>query len=338
MRAAVLQAPGTPLALMDVPDPVAGPGQVLLRVGACGVCRTDLHLLDGELPEPKRPVIPGHQVVGRIVALGAGTEGWRVGDRVGVPWLGWACGQCPFCLRGEENLCNHAKFTGHGLDGGFAEMAVADARFCLPIPEGYSDVEAAPLLCAGLIGYRTLRLAGLPETHPRVGLYGFGAAAHVIVQVLRHQGREAYAFTRSGDTAAQGFARRLGARWAGGSDESPPHPLDAALLFAPVGALVPAALGHVRKGGTVVAGGIHMSDIPSFPYALLWGERTLRSVANLTRQDGRDLLALAPEVPIRTQPVPYPLEDAARALDDLRHGRFQGAAVLVPENRVESPA
>ncbi|MFW6051331.1 MAG: zinc-dependent alcohol dehydrogenase family protein, partial [Myxococcota bacterium] len=330
MRAIVLDAPGHPLRLDEVPEPRAERGQVLLQVGACAVCRTDLHLLDGELPDPKKPVIPGHQVVGRVLAVGPEVDRFREGERVGVAWLGWACGACDFCRRGQENLCDRALFTGYTLDGGYAERMAADARFCFSVPDAYTDVEAAPLLCAGLIGYRTLRMAGPPEHTRRVGIYGFGAAAHLIAQVLVHQQREVYAFTRPGDGEAQAFARRLGATWAGGSDEDPPVPLDAALLFAPVGSLVPAALRHVRKGGQVVSGGIHMSDIPSFPYNVLWGERVVRSVANLTRADGEELLAIAPQVPVRTETTTYPLEEAARALQDLRHGRYSGSAVLVP--------
>ncbi|MFW6085831.1 MAG: zinc-dependent alcohol dehydrogenase family protein [Myxococcota bacterium] len=330
MRAVVLDEPGQPLRVGDVPEPRPGPGQVVMEVGACGVCRTDLHLLDGELPEPRKPVIPGHQIVGRVVERGEGVDRLREGDRIGVPWLGWTCGECDFCARGEENLCDRARFTGHTLDGGFAEYAAADARFCFPIADAYSDVEAAPLLCAGLIGYRTLRMAGPREHNQRVGIYGFGAAAHLLAQVLTHQGREVYAFTRPGDEEGQRFARRMGATWAGGSDQTPPVRLDAALLFAPVGALVPAALRHLRKGGQVVSGGIHMSDIPSFPYSLLWGERVVRSVANLTREDGAEFLALAPKVPVRTETTVYPLAGAAEALEDLRHGRFRGSAVLVP--------
>ena len=322
MRAVVLPAPGEELRVEDVPDPRAGPGQVVLRVRACGICRTDLHLIDGELPEPKKPVIPGHQIVGEVVAIGEGVDRFDEGDLVGVPWLGWTCGTCRYCRAGQENLCDAARFTGHGIDGGMAERAAADARFAFPIPDGYAPEQAAPLLCAGLIGYRTLRMAGDAE---HIGIYGFGAAAHIVAQVARHEGRTLYGFTRPGDTVGQAFARRLGCTWSGGSDEPPPEALDAALIFAPVGALVPA-----RKGGVVVCGGIHMSDIPSFPYEALWGERVLRSVANLTRRDGEEFLALAPDVPVETEVHPYPLERAAAALEDLRHGRFSGAAVIVP--------
>jgi propanol-preferring alcohol dehydrogenase len=297
-----------------------------VRVTACGVCRTDLHVIDGELQPVLPNVVPGHEIVGQVAAMGPGAEGWSLGQRVGVPWLGHTCGRCAYCRSGRENLCDHPVFTGWTRDGGYADHVLADASFCLALPESYGDVEAAPLLCAGLIGYRTLRMAGDPG---RLGIYGFGAAAHIVAQVARHEGRQLFAFTRPGDRAAQAFAIELGAAWAGGSDELPPEPLDAALVFAPVGALVPAALRAVRKGGVVVLGGIHMSDIPSMPYALLWGERALRSVANLTRRDGEALLALAPRVPIRTQAVPYPLTEANRALADLREGRLQGAAVLV---------
>ncbi len=318
MRAMVLDAPGRPLRAAAVPDPVPGPGQLLVRVLACGVCRTDLHVVDGELPEPKLPLIPGHQVVGEVVGSGA---------RVGIPWLGWTCGECRFCRAGYENLCDRARFTGYSLDGGFAELAVADERYCLPLPEGYPDLQAAPLLCAGLIGYRSLRLAGEAE---RVGLYGFGASAHIVCQVAAWQGRRVFALTREGDEEGQAFARSLGAEWAGGALSGPPEELDAAILFAPAGELVPAALRAVRKGGSVVCAGIHMSDIPSFPYELLWGERVLRSVANLTRADGEEFLALAPQVPVRTEVEAFPLERANEALDRLRRGDLRGAAVLVP--------
>jgi len=292
------------------------------------VCRTDLHVMDGDLSEPKLPLVLGHEIVGRVAAVGAGVNGWEIGTRVGVPWLGATCGECRYCREGRENLCDHARFTGYNLDGGFAEWTVADARFCLPLPDGLSDLEAAPLLCAGLIGYRSLRLAGPGE---RLGLYGFGAAAHIVVQVARHLGRRLFAFTRRGDTAAQAFARELGVEWAGDSESAPPEELDAAIIFAPVGALVPTALRHVAKGGTVVCGGIHMSDIPAFPYDILWGERVVRSVANLTRQDGEEFLALAPKVPVATRVQPYPLDRANEAMDDLRGGRLQGAAVLTVE-------
>lgn len=326
MRAMVLKRPGEPLRLQELPVPRAGPGQVLLRVRSCGVCRTDLHVVDGELREPKLPLVPGHQIVGQVTDLGVGVTGLALGARIGVPWLGGSCGVCSYCASERENLCDAPRFTGYQIDGGFAEYCVADARFCFPIPEGYADLQAAPLLCAGLIGYRALRMAG---SAARLGLYGFGAAAHIVIQVARWQGREVYALTSPGDTAAQQFAQRLGAAWAGGSDEAPPKQLDAALIFAPVGTLVPQALRAVRKGGVVVCAGIHMSDIPSFPYADLWGERVLRSVANLTRRDGEEFLALAPQVPVQTEAHPYPLERANEALSDLRAGRFTGAAVIV---------
>ncbi len=323
----VLESPGQPLRPADVPVPIPGPAQVLLRVRACGVCRTDLHVADGELPNPKLPLILGHEIVGVVEACGAGVQRYAPGDRVGVPWLGWTCGTCRYCRSGRENLCDYARFTGYQLDGGYAEYTVADERYCFPIPPQYSDVEAAPLLCAGLIGYRSLVAAGEGE---RLGIYGFGAAAHIIVQVARHRGHKVYAFTRPGDNEAQQFALELGAAWAGPSDRPPPEPLDAAIIFAPVGALVPAALRAVVKGGVVVCAGIHMSDIPSFPYAILWGERVVRSVANLTRRDGEEFLALAPRVPVRTETVPLPLDQANKALDRLRSGRLRGAAVLVP--------
>lgn len=322
----VLHAPREGLRLEERAVPAPEPGQVRIRVRACAVCRTDLHVLDGDLSEPKLPLVLGHEVVGEVTALGDGVSGLTVGDRVGVPWLGWTCGACAQCRAGRENLCRRARFTGYTLDGGFADAMVADARYCFPL-EGGDAVTQAPLLCAGLIGHRALRMAGDAE---RVGLFGFGAASHIVAQLLRHEGRRFFAFTRPGDARAQSFARELGAEWAGGSDEAPPSPLDAALIFAPVGALVPRALEAVRPGGSVVCGGIHMSDVPSFPYRLLWGERVLRSVANLTRQDGERLLALAPTIPIRTRTHTYALEDAARALDDLREGRFEGAAVLTP--------
>ncbi|KDB08219.1 zinc-binding alcohol dehydrogenase family protein [Burkholderia sp. lig30] len=313
------------LLLRDLPDPSPGPGQLLIDVHACGVCRTDLHVVDGDLTEPKRPVIPGHEIVGTVAALGQGVTGFTVGERVGVPWLGHTCGHCAFCAADRENLCDAPGFTGYTIDGGYAERTVADAHYCLRLPPGYDDVHAAPLLCAGLIGYRTLALAGDAR---RVGIYGFGAAAHIVAQVARHQGREVYAFTRPGDTAAQQLALRLGARWAGGSDTRAPEPLDAALIFAPVGALVPLALAAVVKGGTVVCGGIHMTDISSFPYSLLWEERKLLSVANLTRADGDAFMAIAGEIPLEIEATRYPLADANRALDDLRAGRLSGAAVL----------
>lgn len=325
MRAMRLHEARTPLRLEAMAIPMPGPGQVLLRVHACAVCRTDLHVVDADLTEPKLPLVPGHEIIGTIAALGPEVDRFRVGDRVGVPWLGWTCGTCAFCRAGHENLCADARFTGYQIDGGYAEYTVADARFCFAIPDGYSDIDAAPLLCAGLIGYRALVMAGDAR---RLGLYGFGAAAHIIAQVARWQGRRLFAFTSPGDAEAQAFARSLGAEWAGGSDEPPPEPLDAAIIFAPVGSLVPAALRAVERGGTVVCAGIHMSLIPSFPYDILWGERVVRSVANLTRRDGEEFLALAPQVPVRTRPVPYRLEDANQALDDLRAGRVTGAAVL----------
>jgi propanol-preferring alcohol dehydrogenase len=327
MRAMLLEAPRTPLREADLPVPDPGPGQVLLRVHACGVCRTDLHVVDAELTEPKLPLVPGHEIVGSVVRTGEGAERFAVGDRVGVPWLGWTCGVCRYCRAGRENLCDRARFTGYQIDGGYADHTVADERYCFPLPAGYGDTDAAPLLCAGLIGYRSLVLAGDAR---RLGLYGFGAAAHIIAQVARHQGRTVYAFTRPGDAAGQQFARDLGATWAGGSDEMPPEELDAALLFAPVGALVPAALRAVAKGGAVVCAGIHMSDVPSFPYHLLWGERVVRSVANLTRRDGEEFLALAPRVPVRTQVEVLPLAEANEALGRLRRGEVRGAAVLAP--------
>jgi alcohol dehydrogenase, propanol-preferring len=326
MRAMVLDAPGNPLRAAEVPVPEPGAEQVLLRVHACAVCRTDLHVVDGELPDPKLPLIPGHQIVGTIERAGARVERFAVGDRVGVPWLGYTDGACRYCLTGRENLCDNARFTGYQIDGGYAGYAVADHRFCFPIPAGYPNLQAAPLLCAGLIGYRSLRAAGDAE---RLGLYGFGASAHIIIQVAVHQGREVFVFTRDGDEEGQNFARELGAAWAGGSSGSPPEELDAAIIFAPVGALVPAALRAVAKGGVVVCAGIHMSDIPSFPYEILWGERCVRSVANLTRRDGEEFFALAPQVPVRTQVRPFPLVEANEGLNALREGKIRGAAVLV---------
>jgi propanol-preferring alcohol dehydrogenase len=324
VRAVVLEAAGSPLALRELPDPVAGPGEVLIEVGACGVCRTDLHIVDGELDRPKLPLVLGHQIVGRVASDG---ERFVRGDRVGVPWLGWTCGGCSFCRAGQENLCDAARFTGYDRDGGFAELTVADERYCFALPhaEEFPDLAVAPLLCAGLIGYRTLRMAGDAE---RLGIYGFGAAAHLVAQVARHEGRRLFAFVREGDEQAASFARSLGAEWAGSSLEQPPEELDAALIFAPAGELVPAALRAVRKGGVVVCGGIHMSDIPSFAYELLWGERVLRSVANLTRRDGEEFLDLAPRVPLRTEVSTYGLADVSQALDDLRAGRISGAAVV----------
>jgi propanol-preferring alcohol dehydrogenase len=321
-------APGSdePLALRHVEVPRPGPGQVLIKVTACAVCRTDLHVVDGDLPNPKLPLIPGHEIVGRIAELGPGVDRFRVGDRVGLPWLGHTCGVCKFCKSGRENLCEGAKFTGYTLDGGFADYTVAGARYAFAIPETFSDRSAAPLLCAGLIGYRALAMAGEAK---RLGLYGFGAAAHIIAQVAVHQGREVYALTRPGDDKGQAFARKLGAVWAGDSTIAPPEPLDAAIIFAPVGALVPQALRALEKGGRVVCAGIHMSEIPAFPYEILWHERSISSVANLTRKDGEEFLEIAPKVPVETSTVAYPLEEANRALDDLRKGRFEGAAVLM---------
>lgn len=327
MRAMVLDVPNNPLRLTERAVPRPGAGQVLIRVEACGVCRTDLHLVDGELPSPMLPVIPGHEIVGRVAALGEGVTGFAVGQRVGVPWLGWTCGVCEYCLSGQENLCDAARFTGYTLDGGYAEFTVADQRYCFALPDPLPAAELAPLLCAGLIGYRALAMAGDAR---RIGIYGFGAAAHIVAQVLRHQGRAFYAFTRRGDDASQAFAAELGAVWCGAADELPPVALDAALIFAPAGELVPAALRAVRKGGTVVCAGIHMSDIPAFPYDLLWGERVLRSVANLTRADGDAFLRIVAESPVRTHVTPFALEQANDALDALRAGRLQGAAVLLP--------
>jgi propanol-preferring alcohol dehydrogenase len=327
MHAMVLVKPGAPLEYLEVPVPHPGPEQVLIRVHACGVCRTDLHIVDGELTEPKLPLIIGHEIVGTVAALGAQVQKFRIGDRIGVPWLGYTCGQCRYCRRDRENLCETPKFTGYTLDGGYAEYTVADQRYTFPLPEGYPDAQAAPLLCAGLIGYRSYRLAG--EGVERLGIYGFGAAAHITVQVAVHQGRKVYGFTRAGDAETQEFARRLGAVWAGGSEQLPPEELDAAIIFAPLGALVPAALQAICKGGVVVCGGIHMSDIPTFPYGLLWGERVVRSVANLTRRDGEEFLALAPKVPIKTEIQTFPLEHANDALNRLRAGQITGAAVLV---------
>jgi propanol-preferring alcohol dehydrogenase len=339
MRAMVLHTQREPLELEERPEPRPGPGQVLLRVHACGVCRTDLHIVDGDLREPELPLIPGHQIVATVAGLGEGAGRFGVGQRVGVPWLGWTDGECRYCLSGRENLCERARFTGYQLDGGYAETAVADERYCFPIPEGYPDLQAAPLLCAGLIGYRSLRLCGDPGS---LGLFGFGASAHIICQVAAHQGREVQALTRPGDADTQRFALELGAAWAGdtegGSEVCDPAasggrpPLDAAIIFAPAGELIPVALQAVAPGGTVVCAGIHMSDIPSFPYEILWGERTLRSVANLTRADGEEFMVLAPEVPVRTQVAEYPLERANEALDDLRAGRVHGAAVLSMTN------
>ncbi|MGH7070628.1 MAG: zinc-dependent alcohol dehydrogenase family protein [Acetobacteraceae bacterium] len=327
MQAMVLRRPHAALEPAEIEIPQPGPGEVLIRIAACGVCRTDLHVVDGELPEVRAPLIPGHEIVGRVVSKGGEAGRFRAGDRVGVPWLGWTCGTCTYCRSGQENLCERARFTGYQIDGGYAEYTVADERVCFPIPDAYDDVAAAPLLCAGLIGYRSLRMAGEAR---RLGIYGFGAAAHIVAQVARHEGRQVFAFTRTADTAAQDFARRLGAVWAGGSEEAPPEELDAAIIFAPVGALVPAALRAVSPGGVVVCGGIHMSDIPAFPYAWLWKERVLRSVANLTRHDAEEFLALAPKVPVITETRAFPLAEANQALAALREGRLTGAAVLVP--------
>jgi alcohol dehydrogenase, propanol-preferring len=326
MKAMVLEKPGQSLVCREVKLPDIGPDQLLIKVHACGVCRTDLHVVDGELPHPKLPIIPGHEIVGSVVAKGACADTHKLGDRVGVPWLGYTCAECFFCRIGKENLCDRPKFTGYTLDGGYAEYTVADRRYCFPLPEGYEDAAAAPLLCAGLIGYRSYRMAG--EKAERIGIYGFGGAAHIIAQVAVHQGKRIYAFTRPGDANARNFALKLGAVWAGESTEIPPEPLDAAIIFAPVGSLVPAALRATVKGGVVVCGGIHMSDIPSFPYSILWEERTVRSVANLTRKDAEELLAIAPQVPVKTEIELFPLGEANEALNRLREGRIQGAAVL----------
>lgn len=327
MKAMLLDAPKQPLRLADVPVPRLAAGQLLIRVHACGVCRTDLHVVDGELPPPKRPLVPGHEIVGTVVERGAGVERFARGERVGVPWLGYTCGACRYCRLARENLCDNARFTGYHIDGGYAEYTLADQRYCFPLPGEYDDLAAAPLLCAGLIGYRSLVMAGDAE---RLGIYGFGAAAHIVAQVARHQGRTVYAFTRPGDVAAQRFARELGAAWAGDSGSAPPEPLDAAIIYAPVGTLVVSALRVTAKGGTVVCAGIHMSEIPAFPYELLWGERVVRSVANLTRRDGEEFLALAPRVPVRTRVEALPLDQANEALSRLREGRITGAAVLTP--------
>jgi alcohol dehydrogenase, propanol-preferring len=326
MRAMVLEQLGKPLQLRNLPTPVPGPGQLLVRVATCAVCRTDLHIVDGELPNPKLPLIPGHEIVGYVKEIGADVDNFSAGDRVGIPWLGWTDGECPYCRSHRENLCDFARFTGYTIDGGYAEFTIADARFCFRLPDEYDDISVAPLLCAGLLGYRSLKKAGDPV---RLGFYGFGAAAHLIAQVARYEGRQVFAFTRPGDKAGQDFAGKLGAVWADGSDQMPPEKLDAAIIFAPVGELVPIALRAVAKGGIVVCGGIHMSDIPSFPYADLWGERTICSVANLTREDGKEFLALAPRVPVQTQTQTFPLEEANTALDRLRSGQLEGAAVLL---------
>lgn len=328
MKAMVLDAPLRALRLAELPPPQPAPDQLLIRVRACGVCRTDLHVVDGDLADGRLPIIPGHEIVGVVTGRGAAVERFKVGDRVGVPWLGHTCGTCSYCASGHENLCDNARFTGYHLDGGYAEYTLADQRYCFAIPDPYDDVAAAPLLCAGLIGYRALVMAGDAK---RLGIYGFGAAAHIVAQVARHQGREIYAFTRPGDAEGQQFARALGATWAGDSTATPPEPLDAAIIFAPVGALVPQALRATRKGGTVVCAGIHMSDIPAFSYDILWGERTIRSVANLTRRDGEEFLKLAPQVPVRTSTETFDLAQANEALTRLREGKITGAAVLVPD-------
>lgn len=326
MRAMVLDRAGQPLRLSHRQRPQASAGQVLVKVAACGVCRTDLHVVDGELTKPKLPIVPGHEIIGTVAETGPEVEGFEIGQRIGVPWLGFSCGECRYCLEGRENLCRRAQFTGYQLDGGYADYCLADHRFCFPISESYTDAEAAPLMCAGLIGHRSLRMAGDPA---RVGLYGFGAAAHIVAQVARFEGRQVFAFTRPGDQTAEEFARRLGAVWAGPSDRPPPEPLDSAILFAPVGDLVPVALRAVRPGGRVVCAGIYMTPIPGFPYDILWEERQIVSVANLTRKDGMEFLALAPKVPVRTTVETYPLEDANQALDNLRSGAVHGAAVLM---------
>lgn len=335
MRAMVLTKQREPLELQDIPKPRPGAGQVRLKVSVCGVCRTDLHVLDGDLEEPKLPLVMGHQIVGKVETLGEGVDGFQEGQTLGVPWLGGSCGRCRYCRSGRENLCDEPQFTGYQIDGGFAEYCVANAAFCFPIPEAYPDLQAAPMLCAGLIGYRSYRMAGEGK---RLGFYGFGAAAHILCQVAEHDGREIYAFSRPGDRAAQEFAKGLGAVWAGGSDEAPPELLDGAIIFAPVGDLVPAALRAVAKGSTVVCAGIHMSDIPSFPYKILWGERVVRSVANLTRKDGEEFLKLAPKIPVKTDVHPYPLENANEALEDLRKGKFTGAAVVVVDPEAANSA
>ena len=326
MKATVFERAGSPLQPRDLPIPKPGPGQVLIKIHACGVCRTDLHILDGDLGGPKLPLILGHEIVGTVTEIGEGVERISTGQRIGVPWVGSTCGSCVFCSKDRENLCEMAAFTGYQIDGGYSEYTLANHRYCFPIPENYSDARAAPLLCAGLIGYRSFRMTG---DSARIGLYGFGAAAHIILQVARYKDRQVYAFTRPGDTSGQAFARSLGAVWAGGSDSSPPEPLDAAIIFAPAGGLVPTALRAIVKGGTVVCAGIHMSEIPSFPYELLWGERAVRSVANLTRKDGAEFLQLAPTVPVQTEVSTFALDDANDALESLRSGRIQGATVLV---------
>jgi propanol-preferring alcohol dehydrogenase len=325
MRAMVLERQREPLRLAELPEPQPGSGQVQVSVSACGVCRTDLHIADGDLTKPKLPLVPGHQIVGTVVGRGDRAERFATGQRIGIPWLGWTCGECRYCTSGRENLCDRARFTGYDEDGGYAELAVADERFCFPLPEGYPDEQAAPLLCAGLIGYRALRLLGDAE---RIGFYGFGASAHILCQVAVHQGRRVFAFTRPGDEEGQAFARELRAEWAGSSEEAPPEEIDGAIVFAPVGALMTTALRHSAKGARIVSAGIHMSDVPSFPYEQLWGERSLGSVANLTREDGEEFIALAPQVPVRTEVELFPLSAANEALDSIRSGRLRGAAVL----------
>jgi alcohol dehydrogenase, propanol-preferring len=327
MHAMVLQTPGSPLVYGELPVPMPKPDQVLIKVHACGVCRTDLHVVDGELPDPILPIIPGHEIVGSVVLTGGNVKSFHVGDRIGIPWLGFTCGYCHYCRTGKENLCDHPEFTGYTLNGGYAEFAVADQRYCFSLPDGYSDTAVAPLLCAGLIGYRSYRIAG--EGIERLGIYGFGGAAHIIAQVAAYQGKKVFAFTRPGDLNAQEFALRLGAVWAGDSTAMPPEPLDASIIFAPIGSLIPAALRSTIKGGTVVCGGIHMSDIPSFPYHILWEERIVRSVANLTRKDGEELLSIAPKIPVQTEVKVFPLKQANEALTRLREGKLQGAAVLI---------
>lgn len=328
MHAMVLDATGQPLRLRTLPRPQPGPDELLIEVAACAVCRTDLHVADGELPDAKLPIIPGHEIVGYVVGCGGNVNGFSIGERVGIPWLGWTCGRCEYCRKGQENLCPRARFTGYQIDGGYADYAAADARYCFRIPDAYSDIEAAPLLCAGLIGYRALKMM---ENAERVGIYGFGAAAHIAAQILRYQGRTLFGFTRPGDTVAQDFAREMGAVWAGDSDMRPPQMLDAAIIFAPVGALVPTALRAIRPGGVVVCGGIHMSDIPAFPYDILWREKRIVSVANLTREDGEEFFSLAPKVPVRVRTESLPLSQANVALARLRAGNLTGAAVLIPD-------
>jgi propanol-preferring alcohol dehydrogenase len=328
MQAMVLDEPGNPVVLRSLPRPQPGPNELLVKIAACAVCRTDLHVIDGELPDPKLPIIPGHEIVGHVEEQGANVDNFSIGQRVGIPWLGWTCGECWYCCHGMENLCPKARFTGYQINGGYAGYTVADARYCFPVPEAYSDAEAAPLLCAGLIGYRALKMT---EEAERVGIYGFGAAAHIVAQILAYQGRKLFAFTRAGDEAAQDFAGRMGAAWVGGSDILPPEELDAAIIFAPVGTLVPVALRAIRPGGVVVCGGIHMSDIPAFPYDILWREKRLVSVANLTRRDAEEFLALAPQIPVKVSTESFALSQANVALARLREGKLTGAAVLIPK-------